>query len=152
MIYRYPNYLTNNIDDKECSKCHNEVIIKEELHKTKVLSTECKNCSNCRPFSNGYCFCTYKYEDIKVNIIICNYCLNNDRENEKLQEMEMKEKVKNFYLSSPKEKLEYYGIYKLKYLLKKKLNKKRIKNMTKEEMIEQLSNLVVDDDFPIRIS
>jgi len=110
-----------------------------------IMVITCKNCNSCKSCDQQmfYNSVTEKTE--------CNNCIN------VAGQIKEKEKVidqKKLFLgkwktSSPSEKLLFYGKPKLLVLARNKKIKDRSK-MTKYELINALSHLVTDSDFPIR--
>jgi len=170
-----PSFLKiNDINIINCPCCNE--ILNKEVKKGAYLINECGYCIySDRPFtigssslnqhySNG-CSCEYGEKD--YTYISCNKCLNpkcnncdnklilsytyepdricsmcNDKKNK--EDFNIKWK-----LSTSQEKLQLYGIVKLKTLAKNK-NIKGYSKYTKKELIEQLSSLVNEKDFPIK--
>ena len=170
-----PSFLKlDNINIINCPYC--DELLHKEVKEGKYLINECGYCRySDRPFtigssslnqhySNG-CSCEYSKQNYMY--IICNNCLNpkcNNCDN-KLTigytyepnrlcstciNIQNKDKFNNkWYSSTPHEKLNLYGIIKLKILAKNK-NIKGYSKYTKKELVEQLIPLVNENDFPIK--
>ena len=168
----YPKTLNINNETLLCPCCKNKLF--REIKKDKYLKTECTNCRRYdrytdRPFCIGadrgdFGECSYEYQQIDFVSISCEICLNsrckkcnkitvcdNTNCNNKLcSECKEKEKFyKKWSSSTSSEKLGFYGIKKLKILAKKK-NIKGFSKYNKQELIELLTPIVNDNDFPIQ--
>lgn len=160
------------IKDKDimyCPCCNNSLI--KSVNKGHQLKggEECRYCRySDRPFAycssswqnhfpNG-CYCEWEeIEYINIKCIKCNdikcikcneniECKMTNCNKAFCSNCEFSSKWK---LSTPQEKLELYGIQKLKLLAKKK-NIKGFSKLCKDDLIISLSNVVDNNDFPIK--
>jgi hypothetical protein len=84
--------------------------------------------------------CNKEIKQIGIKNIICKDC----------KEKEVKDEfINNFKKSSPNDKLKFYGKQKLLTLAKNK-KIKGLYTMTKNELINNLSSIVSEQDFPIK--
>lgn len=109
-----------------------------------IMVISCKNCNSCKTCNQQmfYNSITEKTE--------CNNCINLAQQKERKEKIIEQKKLfsDKWKLSSPAEKLSFYGKSKLLVLARNKKIKNRSK-MSKYELIIVLSNLVTDSDFPI---
>jgi len=160
----------NDCNIINCKICNNFLI--KEIKKGSYLINECGYCRySDRPFALGSSSlnnhysegCTCKYDKKEYLYITCNICkfpkcnkcginLNNciSACNNCKIILEKNIFTNKWNLSTPFEKLNMYGIIKLKKLAKNK-NIKGYSKYNKNELIEKLKILVNDNDFPIKI-
>jgi hypothetical protein len=153
------------INDKNIINCIicNNLLIKEGSY----LINDCGYCRySDRPFVIGSSSlynhypegCTCEYGKKEFLYIICNICkfpkcnkcgikINNCIS--KCNNCEKNKFNEKWNISNPIEKLNMYGIIKLKKLAKMK-NLKGYSKYNKNELIEKLKLLVNDNDFPIK--
>jgi len=121
------------------------------IHKTTCFIS-CKKCNSCK-----ICGKQLQYHLSSGNDE-CDYCeeLKRQKENEIIEEERQKELEKKKIIfqnkwkkSKPLEKLSFYGKEKLLVLAKQKNISGRY-NMTKKELIDELSLIVTENDFPIK--
>jgi hypothetical protein len=144
------NYI-NNIDIEDCPICKIKLI----KYKQKKLIDECYECRyDDRPFAmcrtnRGECICSY--EETGIMIIKCLNCEKNmiDKINHIIKINKKIEFNTGFKNKTIKEKLETYGIIKLKILAKNK-NILKISKLNKNELIELLIPKTTNNDFPIK--
>jgi len=165
------NLKINDIIDDICPCCG--VILQQNIRKGKYLIRECGYCRYLdRPFGfcgntaqshYGGCSCEYEEKDYlyitcekckSLKCIDCKTSLSCCNKNCRIptrcfhccKKHEFNNKWKN---TTPQEKLQLYGIEKLKILAKyKKIN--RFSKYKKQELINILSPLVNENDFPIK--
>jgi hypothetical protein len=159
-----PDNLQINDNTITLCPCCNFVVIKE-IKKGKYLTRECSDCiKGTRPFSysSGDCSCKYGEKDyIYITCETCKspkcinckkilFCCNNNCGsvicNICIKKTEFNNKWKT---TTPQEKLNLYGIEKLKVLAKNK-KLKGYSKYKKNELINILSSLVNETDFPIK--
>ena len=177
-IYK-PHFLSkiHKSSDTECKYCNNILIRK--IKKKNILLQECGYCRySMRPFVYcnssweshypGGCSCDDNRELMDVLHITCSECMicincngindksmisETDRHINFCEKCEKNEDKKDFFNTwkdnTPQEKIKYYGTEKLKKLAKRKglIGYSKYK---KEELINTLSPLVNDSDFPIK--
>ena len=130
----YDNYL-----DRPFGGCGNTAISHYgdcscEYSEEEYLYITCKKCLSPTCIKCGTkCFC----EGNGCNEIVCRKCIENDKFNS------------NWKKSTPEQKLEFYGIKKLKILAKNK-KIKGFSKYKKNELIDILIPLVTENDFPIK--
>lgn len=175
-IRKDPYFL--EIKDKDitlCPRCN--YLLNKEIKKGKCLINECGYCRySDRPFvcmSSSWqqhfpdgCTCVYEEQDILF--VSCVNCLNPkcikcnnsiviscDIDLTKTICLSCENKIKkqefnnNWKKSSLEEKLNFYGIEKLKKLAKNK-NIKGFSKLNKQELKEKLCPIINDKDFPIK--
>ena len=163
-------YNLHKIDSINCNCCN--FILQKIISKGQYLIVECGYCrysdrafatyssSWQQHYPNG-CTCTYGEKDfLYISCENCNSptcikcknvskCCNTNCSSLICSTCIEKNKFSNNWKSStPKEKLNFYGIEKLKILAKYK-NIKGYSKHKKNELIKILSDLVNNDDFPI---
>ena len=169
-IRREPYSLKVDSNSNDCLCCNNK--LDKEIKRGKYLIDECGYCRySDRPFGGcgntasshyGGCSCEYGEKDYLYmtcknclspncvncgakchcmgegcNEIICRNCLEKEKFNN------------NWKKSTPANKLNMYGIKKLKILAKNK-EIKSFQNIKKMELINILGPLVNEKDFPIK--
>lgn len=169
----YNSSIKYNINSYNCNQCN--FILTRTIIKERRLIQECSSCKyydryTDRPFaigSNrdnfGKCNCEYKIMDtleIKcseclkekwIKCLICKKFLEKKTgkvEDKNCYKCQSKIEKEIFNNKTAQEKLEYYGIIKLKKLAKKK----EIKNYSKynkNELLIELKKIVNDNDLPI---
>jgi hypothetical protein len=160
------------INDKNiinCIICNNLLI--KEIKEGSYLINDCGYCRySDRPFVIGSSSlynhypegCTCEYGKKEFLYIICNICkfpkcnkcgikINNciSKCNNCEKILEKNKFNEKWNISNPIEKLNMYGIIKLKKIAKMK-NLKGYSKYNKNELIEKLKLLVNDNDFPIK--
>ena len=164
-----------NIETLNCPRC-NDVLVKQIKHGKYLINGECSYCTyQDRPFATAspnwhHRFpdgCTCEYSEKEFMYVTCNSCLNpkcmlcknylddsNKYKSDKIcsicREKQRKEEFnKKWKTLSIKDKLELYGIKKLRLLAKKK-NIKGYSKHNKNDLIKILFPYVGDNDFPIK--
>lgn len=137
-----------SVDATHCPVCTS--LLRKELGTRKDYEEECYSCRyGTRPFavSRGQCTCP----TIKCMYIYCDSCRAAVAA-EAAAEAAAKAKLfsDTWKSSSPQEKLQMYGLEKLRILAKGKIP--RYSTYKKNELISLLAPLVKADDFPIRQS
>jgi hypothetical protein len=148
-----------------CPCCNLKLLKKTETRRVNI-SGECSHCSFDKPFgwSNPYDRCSCEYADQEYLLVTCEKCLSPscvkcgkscDCEGKGCNKILCTKCIKdrefsiNWKKSSPAEKLNFYGIGKLKLLAEMK-KIKDFEKYNKQEIIDILSPLVSEKDFPIR--
>ena len=174
MIRTSPYCLNISNEDAENCPCCKDVLIKSIKKGQRMTGFECGYCRYLdRPFGccgnsaeNQYGGCYCKYEDCEYIEMICYTCEKgklcedcseivkccNANCSAPLKCKKCTDKINfkaEWRTSSPHEKVEYYGVAKLRLLARYKKLKNRSK-MNKYDLIKALSPLVDKDDFPIR--
>ncbi len=175
-----PSFLNITDASTYCCPFCNTPLQKEIKKWTEILLIECAYCRyQDRPFGIGSaslqhfpegCNCKNKeMEEVDALFISCNHCSNPKcltckkdlevgykyEEKRLCNECEVKQKKLDFNnrwsSSSAQEKLNFYGIEKLRILAKRK-NIKGYSKLKKNELVITLSQMVNKDDFPIKSS
>jgi hypothetical protein len=117
----------------------------------KILYLKCNKCMICKctKCSSDIVYSEYKNGDFREKI--CNTCktefnMKIQKENELIAKKEFSEKWKTMTIH---DKLNLYGIVKLKILAKNK-NIKSIYKYNKQSLIEILTPITSNSDFPIK--
>ena len=169
----YEKYIDKEIDIPICNNCNICLKCKEKIFNindtysdhyfckinNSYLHRECyKEYTKPNDDTKYYSWCglTNKWE-LRGVYVICNNCQNKHKQsihNTKSTDMceKCKEKIEfnnKWKTTTPQEKLNMYGIIKLKILAKNK-NLKGYSKYTKDELINRLKPLVNGRDFPIK--
>lgn len=154
--------------------CCNNILLKEIKIGKYLIGGECYNCNyGTRPFATSKSPCSCEYGEKEFLYYICKLCndkkciicdkssyshyCSGDCKIYKCYDCKEKEKIKHlkeefnnkWKSSTPQEKLQLYGITKLKILANKK-DLKGFSKYKKEELINILSPLVIESDFPVK--
>lgn len=173
MEKRFEPHRLEDCTSDVCPCCNSS--LQKRIKKGKYLINECGDCTYAdRPFcsSGRYGGCSCVYGEKEFFYITCNtccspkcvkcsatiYCCHNNDCKKALcydcneEENERREKIafnRAWKTSKPHEKLHLYGIVKLKLLSKNK-KLKGYSKLNKEELIDALTPLVNESDFPIK--
>jgi uncharacterized protein (DUF2225 family) len=142
--------------DCECTYYDVEALVVNCVY----CDNECARCDKQRDHIIEQ-YCGVSNEMVKVTSRYCKKCtlaineerekINEEREKEEREKLEkQKQKFNNIWKNGTiKEKLNCYGLPKLKYLAKNK-QMKGYSGMSKDNLIDKLLTIVTDKDLPIK--